>query len=106
MVDYGTGSGVLAAAAVLLGAEHVVAIDIDFEVLIHARQNFLVSQTNRRYSSIWFLLLCDLFVCSECIFSVGVPVACLSSTIVSTQPFRLFTQQETYSMRRATRPGR
>lgn len=43
MVDYGTGSGVLAAAAVLLGAEHVVAIDIDFEVLIHARQNFLVS---------------------------------------------------------------
>lgn len=42
MVDYGTGSGVLTAAAVLLGAEHVAAIDIDFEVLIHARQNFLV----------------------------------------------------------------
>ena len=42
MVDYGTGSGVLAVAAVLLGAEHVAAIDIDFEVLIHARQNFLV----------------------------------------------------------------
>lgn len=43
MVDYGTGSGVLAAAAVLLGAEHVAAIDIDFEVLLHANQNFLAS---------------------------------------------------------------
>lgn len=43
MVDLGTGSGVLAAAAAVLGAKRVVAIDIDVEILIHARQNFLVS---------------------------------------------------------------
>ncbi|CAN0127372.1 unnamed protein product, partial [Ectocarpus fasciculatus] len=42
VVDYGTGSGVLAAAAAVLGAEHVTAIDIDVEILVHARQNFLV----------------------------------------------------------------
>lgn len=42
VVDYGTGSGVLAAAAAVLGAERVVALDIDVEILVHARQNFLV----------------------------------------------------------------
>lgn len=41
-MDYGTGSGVLATAAAVLGAEHVTAIDIDVEILVHARQNFLV----------------------------------------------------------------
>lgn len=43
VVDYGTGSGVLATAAVLLGAKHATAVDVDFEILAHARQNFLVS---------------------------------------------------------------
>ncbi|CAN0496938.1 unnamed protein product, partial [Ectocarpus sp. 12 AP-2014] len=42
VVDYGTGSGVLAAAAAVLGAKHVTAVDIDVEILAHARQNFLV----------------------------------------------------------------
>lgn len=42
VVDLGTGSGVLAVAAAVLGAKHVVAVDIDVEILIHARQNFLV----------------------------------------------------------------
>eukprot|EP00752_Nemacystus_decipiens_P009283 g8294.t1 len=52
VVDYGTGSGVLAAAAVLLGADHVVAIDIDFEVLIHARQNFLLNGVGDKVSAL------------------------------------------------------
>ncbi|CAM9591968.1 unnamed protein product [Ectocarpus sp. 6 AP-2014] len=43
VVDYGTGSGVLAAAAAVLGAKHVTAIDIDVEILAHARQNFLLN---------------------------------------------------------------
>ncbi|CAN0434500.1 unnamed protein product, partial [Ectocarpus sp. 13 AM-2016] len=42
VVDYGTGSGVLAVAAAVLGAKHVTAVDIDVEILAHARQNFLV----------------------------------------------------------------
>lgn len=44
MVDYGTGSGVLATAAALLGAKHVTAVDLDVEILAHARQNFLASE--------------------------------------------------------------
>ncbi|CAN0474734.1 unnamed protein product, partial [Laminaria digitata] len=42
VVDYGTGSGVLAAAAALLGAKHVTAVDVDIDILDHAKQNFLV----------------------------------------------------------------
>ena len=44
VIDYGTGSGVLATAAALLGAEHVTAVDLDSEVLAHAGQNFLVCE--------------------------------------------------------------
>lgn len=43
VIDYGTGSGVLATAAALLGAKGVIGVDIDVEILEHARQNFLVS---------------------------------------------------------------
>lgn len=49
MVDYGTGSGVLATAAALLGAKHVTAVDLDVEILAHARQNFLVSESRVGY---------------------------------------------------------
>lgn len=42
MIDYGTGSGVLATAAAMLGAKHVTAVDVDPEILTHARENFRV----------------------------------------------------------------
>ncbi|CAN0110523.1 unnamed protein product [Pylaiella littoralis] len=52
VVDLGTGSGVLAAAAAVLGAKRVVAIDIDVEILIHARQNFLLNGVGDKVSAL------------------------------------------------------
>ena len=39
VIDYGCGSGILAIAALLLGAEYVVAIDIDPQALQASREN-------------------------------------------------------------------
>ncbi len=39
VIDYGTGSGILAIAALLLGAAHVDAVDIDAQALIATRDN-------------------------------------------------------------------
>ncbi|WP_026376199.1 50S ribosomal protein L11 methyltransferase [Aestuariibacter salexigens] len=39
VVDFGCGSGILGIAALKLGAEHVVAIDIDPQALLATRQN-------------------------------------------------------------------
>jgi ribosomal protein L11 methyltransferase len=39
MIDYGCGSGILAIAALLLGARHAVAMDIDPQALIATREN-------------------------------------------------------------------
>jgi ribosomal protein L11 methyltransferase len=39
MIDYGCGSGILGVAALLLGAEHVHAIDIDPQALTASRYN-------------------------------------------------------------------
>ena len=41
VIDYGCGSGILAVAALLLGAEHVDAVDIDPQALIATRDNSL-----------------------------------------------------------------
>lgn len=41
VIDYGCGSGVLAIAALLLGAEHVWAVDIDEQALIATQDNAL-----------------------------------------------------------------
>ena len=51
VLDIGTGSGVLAIAAVLLGAKHVAAIDVDPDALQSAREN---AARNRVESSISF----------------------------------------------------
>jgi ribosomal protein L11 methylase PrmA len=39
VLDMGTGTGILAIAAALMGAGNVVAVDIDAEALLYARQN-------------------------------------------------------------------
>ena len=39
IVDFGCGSGILALAALLLGAKHAVGIDIDPQALLASRQN-------------------------------------------------------------------
>jgi ribosomal protein L11 methyltransferase len=39
MIDYGCGSGILALAALKLGAEHVYAVDIDEQALIATKNN-------------------------------------------------------------------
>lgn len=43
VIDYGTGSGVLALAASLLGAAAVIAVDIDPEAIVTARANVLAN---------------------------------------------------------------
>lgn len=43
LIDYGCGSGILAIAAIKLGAKHVIATDIDEQALIATQQN---SKTN------------------------------------------------------------
>lgn len=44
MIDYGCGSGVLALAALKLGATHVEAIDLDEQALIATRSNAIINQ--------------------------------------------------------------
>ena len=39
VVDYGCGSGILAIAAALLGAQHILAMDIDPQALLATREN-------------------------------------------------------------------
>ncbi len=43
VIDIGTGSGILAIAALLLGADHITAIDIDPEALSEVRNNLALS---------------------------------------------------------------
>ncbi len=50
VLDLGTGSGILAIAAVKLGASHVVALDIDPEAVRAARQNLRRSGVAQRVS--------------------------------------------------------
>lgn len=50
VLDLGTGSGILAIAAVKLGAAHVVALDIDPQAVRAARQNLRRSAIARRVS--------------------------------------------------------
>lgn len=47
VLDIGTGSGVLAMAAVILGAEKVVAVDIDHLALHEARNNVRLNDMDR-----------------------------------------------------------
>jgi ribosomal protein L11 methyltransferase len=46
VLDLGTGSGVLAIAAVLLGAQSVVAVEVDADALDSARQNAVRNHTD------------------------------------------------------------
>src|SRR5690606_30797775 len=39
LVDYGGGSGILGVAALLLGAVHVIGVDIDPQALLATREN-------------------------------------------------------------------
>jgi len=39
IIDYGCGSGVLAIAAILLGAKHAIGVDIDIQALVASRSN-------------------------------------------------------------------
>jgi ribosomal protein L11 methyltransferase len=44
IIDIGTGSGILALSAAAMGAQSVIAIDIDPEALAHAKKNALLNQ--------------------------------------------------------------
>ncbi|CAM9506175.1 unnamed protein product [Discosporangium mesarthrocarpum] len=48
VVDYGCGSGVLTAGALLLGVKHVTAVDIDLEVLEHTEENLRLNGVRDR----------------------------------------------------------
>jgi ribosomal protein L11 methyltransferase len=50
VIDYGCGSGILAVAALLLGAKHVYAIDIDPQALTASRYNAEKNQVQDRIS--------------------------------------------------------
>jgi ribosomal protein L11 methyltransferase len=50
VIDYGCGSGILAIAAYKLGAQDVVAVDIDPQALQATRENALRNQINARLS--------------------------------------------------------
>ena len=48
VLDVGTGSGILAIAAALLGAHHVVATDVDPQAVVAARQNIRENRVEDR----------------------------------------------------------
>ena len=50
VIDYGCGSGILAIAALKLGASHVVAVDIDEQALLATRENSIRNQVSDRVS--------------------------------------------------------
>jgi ribosomal protein L11 methyltransferase len=50
VIDYGCGSGILGVAALLLGARHVHAVDIDPQALTASRENAEKNQVHQRIS--------------------------------------------------------
>jgi ribosomal protein L11 methyltransferase len=50
VIDIGTGSGILALAAILLKARSAIGIDIDSEALRHARKNRKLNQLKATFS--------------------------------------------------------
>lgn len=50
VIDYGCGSGILAIAAILLGAKHAYAVDIDPQALTATRDNAQKNQIENRIS--------------------------------------------------------
>jgi ribosomal protein L11 methyltransferase len=50
LLDYGCGSGILAIAALLLGATHADAVDIDEQALLATKQNASVNRVDSRLS--------------------------------------------------------
>src|SRR4030095_14197330 len=51
VVDFGCGSGILAIAAALLGAERVIAIDHDPQALVATRNNARANEVERHIST-------------------------------------------------------
>lgn len=51
MLDYGTGSGILAIAAMKLGAHHAVGVDIDAQAVEAARYNALQNNASIQFST-------------------------------------------------------
>lgn len=51
VIDYGCGSGVLAIAALKLGAAHATGIDIDEQALLAARHNAMQNHVDARFQS-------------------------------------------------------
>lgn len=74
VVDVGTGSGILAVAALLLGAHCAIALDLDFQSLETARENFTLNR-------LWALIVNGSADCI-CDEAANLVVANISATVL------------------------
>ena len=78
VVDVGTGSGILAIGAALLGADHVLAIDIDRDAVRVAKENIAHNGMTGRIESVEGNLLEKRDVrCDVCVANIIADVICM-----------------------------
>ncbi|MBQ6175145.1 MAG: 50S ribosomal protein L11 methyltransferase [Clostridia bacterium] len=77
VIDVGTGSGILAIGAALLGARHVLAIDIDPDAVRVAKENIVHNGFEDRITAVRGDLLKDRSaVCDVCVANIIADIIC------------------------------